>query len=152
MELKPGDEAPAFSLQDTDAKPVSTTDLRGKRYVVYFYPKDDTPGCTTEACQFTDNISQFEFLGIPVLGISQDDAASHRAFRDKYKIRVRLLSDADRKVHLAYGAWGERPGRGEGVIRSTFLVGADGRIERAWYFVKPDGHPLEVLAALRPAA
>src|SRR5438094_828012 len=87
---------------------VSSTDFPGKPFVVYFYPKDDTPGCTTEACQFTDNISQFEFLGVPVLGISQDDAASHRAFADKYRLRVRLLSDPDRKVHEAYGAWGER--------------------------------------------
>ena len=152
MELTPGDVAPAFTLPDTDGKMVSSKDLRGKPYVVYFYPKDDTPGCTTEACQFTDNISQFEFLGVPVLGISQDDAASHRAFADKYRLRVRLLSDPDRKVHEAYGAWGERPGRGVGVIRSTFLVGADGKIDRAWSFVKPDGHALEVLRALKPAA
>ena len=152
MELKPGDVAPAFTLPDTDGKMVSSTDFPGKPFVVYFYPKDDTPGCTTEACQFTDNISQFEFLGVPVLGISQDDAASHRAFADKYRLRVRLLSDPDRKVHEVYGAWGERPGRGVGVIRSTFLVGADGKIDRAWYFVKPDGHALEVLRALKPAA
>jgi peroxiredoxin Q/BCP len=152
VNLEAGDIAPAFALPDTDGKLVSTKDLRGKPYVVYFYPKDDTPGCTTEACQFTDNISQFEFLGVPVLGISQDDAASHRAFSDKYRLRVRLLSDPDRKVHDAYGAWGERPGRGVGVIRSTFLVGEDGRIARAWYFVKPDGHALEVLSALKPAA
>jgi len=152
VELKPGDVAPAFTLPDTDGTMVSSTDFPGKPFVVYFYPKDDTPGCTTEACQFTDNISQFEFLGVPVLGISQDDAASHRAFADKYRLRVRLLSDPDRKVHEAYGAWGERPGRGVGVIRSTFLVGTDGKIHRAWYFVKPDGHALEVLSALKPAA
>jgi len=116
---------------------------------VYFYPKDDTPGCTTEACQFTDNFPQFEMLGVPVLGVSRDDAAAHQAFRKKYGLRVRLLSDADRKAHDAYGAWGERPGRGEGVIRSTFLIGSDGRVEKAWYSVKPDGHALEVLSALR---
>jgi peroxiredoxin Q/BCP len=149
MELKPGDQAPAFSLPDEEGKVVSTKDLNGTRYVVYFYPKDDTPGCTTEACQFTDNFRQFEMLGVPVLGVSQDDAAAHQAFRKKYGLRVRLLTDTDRKMHHAYGAWGERPGRGEGVIRSTFLIGSDGRVEKSWYFVKPDGHALEVLSALR---
>ena len=149
MQLKPGDEAPAFTLHDEEGKVVSRKDLKGKRYVVYFYPKDDTPGCTTEACQFTDNFPQFEMLGVPVLGVSQDDAAAHQAFRKKYGLRVRLLSDPDRKAHRAYGAWGERPGRGEGVIRSTFLIGSDGRVEKAWYSVKPDGHALEVLSALR---
>jgi peroxiredoxin Q/BCP len=152
VELKTGDVAPAFSLPDTEGTTVRSQDLRGKPYVVYFYPKDDTPGCTTEACQFTDNISQFEFLGVPVLGISRDDATSHRAFTDKYRLRVRLLSDPDRKVHDAYGAWGERPGRDVGVIRSTFLVDTHGHIAHAWYFVKPDGHALEVLKALKPAA
>jgi peroxiredoxin Q/BCP len=149
MELKTGDAAPAFTLKDDDGKTVSTKDFKGSRYVVYFYPKDDTPGCTTEACQFTDSFPQFEMLGVPVLGISRDDAKSHQAFRKKYGLRVRLLSDPDREVHEAYGAWGERPGRGEGVIRSTFLIGDDGRVERSWYFVKPDGHALEVLSALR---
>jgi thioredoxin-dependent peroxiredoxin len=149
VQLATGDKAPAFALPDDDGNVVSTKDLQGQRYVVYFYPKDDTPGCTTEACQFTDSFPQFETLGVPVLGISRDDAASHQAFRKKYGLRVRLLSDADHKVHDAYGAWGDRPGRGEGVIRSTFLVGDDGRVERSWYSVKPDGHALEVLSALR---
>src|SRR2546429_1354206 len=149
MELKPGDQAPAFSLPDEEGEVVSTKDLKGSRYVVYFYPKDDTPGCTTEACQFTDNFPQFEMLGVPVLGVSRDDARAHQAFRKKYGLRVRLLSDADRKAHDAYGAWGERPGRGEGVIRSTFLIGRDGRVGPAGYAGKPDGHALEVLSALR---
>ena len=148
MELHSGDAAPAFALTDEDGKLVSTDAMRGKKYVVYFYPKDDTPGCTTEACQFTDNFPQFEMLGVPVLGVSRDDAAAHQAFRKKYGLRVRLLSDPDRKAHDAYGAWGERAGRGEGVIRSTFLIGSDGRVERSWYSVKPDGHALEVLSAL----
>jgi len=149
VELKPGDLAPAFTLPDTDGKMVSSKDFRGKPYVVYFYPKDDTPGCTTEACQFTDNFPAFETLGVPVLGISRDDAEAHRAFRKKYGLRVRLLTDKDRSAHDAYGAWGERPGRGEGVIRSTFLIDADGRVARSWYSVRPDGHALEVLSALR---
>ena len=148
MELEPGDKAPAFSLEDDEGETVSTKDLKGSRYVVYFYPKDDTPGCTTEACQFTDSFPRFETLGVPVLGISRDDAKSHQAFRRKYGLRIRLLSDPDGSVHRAYGAWGERPGRGVGVIRSTFLIGKDGRVERAWYFVKADGHALEVLSAL----
>ena len=144
-----GRAAPAFTLTDARGAQVSLSTFRGKDVLVYFYPKDDTPGCTTEACQFTDNFPQFEMLGVPVLGVSQDDAAAHQAFRKKYGLRVRLLSDADRKAHQAYGAWGERPGRGEGVIRSTFLIGSDGRVEKSWYFVKADGHALEVLSALR---
>ena len=148
MELKPGDKAPEFALLDENGATVATHDLLGSRFVVYLYPKDDTPGCTTEACQFTDHMSSFELLGVPVLGVSRDDGQAHRAFRQKHSLRVRLLSDPTRSAHLAYGAWGDRPGRGEGVIRSTFLVGADGRIERAWYFVKPDGHASEVLTAL----
>ena len=144
-----GRAAPIFTLTDARGAQVSLSTFRGKDVLVYFYPKDDTPGCTTEACQFTDNFPQFEMLGVPVLGVSQDDAAAHQAFRKKYGLRVRLLSDADRKAHQAYGAWGERPGRGEGVIRSTFLIGSDGRVEKSWYFVKADGHALEVLSALR---
>ena len=149
MELQTGDRAPEFTLPDENGKSVSSASLRGKTHVVYFYPKDDTPGCTTEACGFNDNLSQFRGLGVPVLGISQDDAASHQAFQKKYGLQFDLLTDADRSVHMAYGAWGERPGRGEGVIRSTFLVGADGKVMRAWYGVKPDGHALEVLKALQ---
>ena len=148
MELKPGDQAPTFSLKDENGKVVSSDSLRGKTYFLYFYPKDDTPGCTVEACQLNDNLAQFKTLGVPVLGVSQDDAASHQAFQKKYGLNFDLLTDADRKVHNAYGAWGERPGRGEGVIRSSFLVGPDGKVKRSWYFVKPDGHALEVLQEL----
>jgi peroxiredoxin Q/BCP len=149
MELHAGDPAPQFALPDENGKVVSSGSLHGKTHVVYFYPKDDTPGCTTEACGFNDNLTQFRGLGVPVIGISQDDAASHQAFQKKYGLQFGLLTDADRKVHQAYGAWGERPGRGEGVIRSTFLVGADGTIKRAWYGVKPDGHAIEVLKELQ---
>ena len=149
MELRTGDRAPAFTLPDEHGDPVSSGSLDGKTHIVYFYPKDDTPGCTTEACGFNDNLSQFRGLGVPILGISQDDAASHQAFQQKYGLQFGLLTDADRSVHRAYGAWGDRPGRGEGVIRSTFLVGEDGKIRRAWYGVKPDGHALEVLKELQ---
>ena len=149
MELKAGDRAPAFALPDESGKTVSSDSLRGKTYFLYFYPKDDTPGCTVEACQLNDNLAQFRGLGVPVIGISQDDATSHQAFQKKYGLQFQLLSDADRTAHHAYGAWGERPGRGEGVIRSSFLVGPDGSIKRSWYFVKPDGHALEVLKELQ---
>ena len=149
MELHTGDRAPEFALPDENGKTVSNGSLRGKTHVVYFYPRDDTPGCTTEACGFNDNLTQFRGLGVPVIGISQDDAASHQAFQKKYGLQFGLLTDADRSVHRAYGAWGERPGRGEGVIRSTFLVGEDGRIKRAWYGVKPEGHAIEVLKELQ---
>ena len=148
MQLGPGDSAPEFTLTDDDGAAVSSEALRGQTYFLYFYPKDDTPGCTTEACQLNDQLEQFRMLGVPVLGVSRDDAASHRAFKEKYGLRFRLLSDPDRRVHDAYGAWGERPGRGEGVIRSSFLVGPDGKIVRSWYFVQPDGHALEVLKQL----
>ena len=148
MELKPGDQAPAFSLPDENGKVVSSDALRGKTYFLYFYPKDDTPGCTTEACQLNDNLTQFKTLGVPVLGVSQDDAASHQAFQKKYGLNFDLLTDADKKAHNAYGAWGERPGRGEGVIRSSFLIDPQGKVKKAWYFVKPDGHALEVLKEL----
>jgi thioredoxin-dependent peroxiredoxin len=149
VELKTGDKAPAFSLPDENGKTVSNESLKGKTYFLYFYPKDDTPGCTTEACQLNDNLTQFRTLGVPVLGVSQDDASSHQAFQKKYGLSFDLLSDADRSAHQAYGAWGERPGRGEGVIRSSFLVGPDGTVKKAWYFVKPDGHALEVLQAIQ---
>jgi peroxiredoxin Q/BCP len=149
--LEPGDPAPAFSLADDAGQTVSTESLHGKRYVLYFYPKDDTPGCTTEACQFNENLSTFDRAKVPVIGVSRDDAASHQAFRTKYGLRFPLVSDPDQKAHEAYGAWGERPGRGVGVIRSTFVVGPDGRIERAWYGVSADGHAGEVLKAVGAA-
>ena len=149
MELKPGDKAPSFSLPDENGKTVSSDSLKGKTYFLYFYPKDDTPGCTVEACQLNDNLTQFKTLGVPVLGVSQDDASSHQAFQKKYGLNFDLLTDADKKAHNAYGAWGERPGRGDGVIRSSFLIGPDGNVKKSWYFVKPDGHALEVLKELQ---
>ena len=148
MQLQTGDAAPKFSLPDENGKTVSSESLKGKTYFLYFYPKDDTPGCTTEACQLNDNLMQFRTLGVPVLGVSQDDARSHQAFQKKYGLNFDPMSDPDRSIHNAYGAWGERPGRGEGVIRSSFLIGPDGKVKKSWYFVKPDGHALEVLKEL----
>ncbi len=148
VELRPGDPAPSFSLTNDSGEPVSSESLRGKRFVLYFYPKDDTPGCTTEACQFNESLTTFEAANVPVIGVSRDDAGSHQDFRTKYGLRFPLVSDPDRQAHEAYGAWGVRPGRGPGVIRSTFVVGPDGRIERAWYGVTADGHATEVLKAI----
>jgi thioredoxin-dependent peroxiredoxin len=149
--LTAGDVAPAIELPDEHGKTVSLASYAGRRVVVYFYPRDDTPGCTKEACQFTDLFSSFSGLGVEVLGISADDAASHQKFRAKYGLQITLLTDADHAVMEAYGAWGEKTNYGKkfmGVIRSTFLVGPDGRIERAWYNVRADGHAQHVLDAL----
>ena len=148
IKLKEGDPAPAFTLPDDDGRTVSAESFRGKRYVLYFYPKDDTPGCTTEACQFNDNLTQFQRLSVPVIGVSADSTTSHRAFKQKYALRFPLLTDIGHQTHEAYGAWGERPGRGIGVIRSTFVVDERGTVARAWYGVRPDGHATEVLTAL----
>ena len=149
--LSVGDRAPAFTLTNQDGDKVALRDLAGERVVLYFYPADDTPGCTKEACQFNENLAAFERSGVAVVGISPDGDVKHRKFRDKYGLTFPLLSDADRSVMAAYGAYGEKTMYGKktvGVIRSTFLVGADGTIERAWYNVRADGHAAKVLAEL----
>ncbi len=146
--LAAGDPAPRFTLTDDSGNVVDSESMRGRRYVLYFYPADDTTGCTKEACQFNDDLGEFDRAEVPVIGVSRDDARSHQAFRAKYGLRFPLTTDADGSVHAKFGARGERPGRGEGVIRSTFLIGADGRIERAWSGVKADGHAKDVLAAI----
>ncbi|HUY30621.1 MAG TPA: thioredoxin-dependent thiol peroxidase [Acidimicrobiales bacterium] len=150
--LSPGDPAPGFSLPDQDGETVALDGFAGRRVVVYFYPADDTPGCTKEACQFNDNLTEFGHAGTEVLGISPDGAQSHRRFRERYGLEVRLLSDTDHAVMERYGAWGEKTLYGRtsvGVIRSTFLVGPDGRIEQAWYNVRADGHATKVLDVVR---
>ena len=136
-------------MPDQDGATVSTDSLAGKSAVLYFYPKDDTPGCTTEACQFNDNLQRFQQAGVPVVGVSPDAPESHVEFRNKYGLRFTLLSDPSHVTMADYGAWGDRPGRGEGVIRSTVLIGADGVVTQAWYGVKADGHAAEVLQALK---
>lgn len=149
--LEPGDTAPDFTLPDQDGNKVSLGDFHGRKVLVYFYPKDDTPGCTKEACQFNDNLTGFEQAGVPVVGISPDGADSHQRFRAKHGLRFPLLSDLDHQVAGSYGAWGERRMYGrtfEGVIRSTFLIDEAGRVSRAWYDVKADGHAAKVLAEL----
>jgi peroxiredoxin Q/BCP len=149
--LKPGDAVPAFSLPASDGRTISAAGLRGQRYVLYFYPKDDTPGCTKEACSFRDNLPAFGGLGVPVFGVSADGEASHRRFVLKYGLNFPLLADPDRKLIEPIGAWVEKSMYGRsymGIARSTFIIGADGRIERVWEKVSPDGHAAEVLAAL----
>ena len=152
-QLEAGTKAPEFTLPNQDDKPVSLEDFKGQRVILYFYPADDTPGCTREACQFNDNLAHFQAAGVPVIGISRDDAQSHQRFRNKYGLQFPLLTDADHPVMDAYGAWGEKTSYGQtsiGVLRSTFLVDGQGRIERAWHNVKADGHATKVLEALGP--
>ncbi len=146
--LEAGTKAPAFSLPDQDGKKVALKDLKGKPVVIYFYPADDTPGCTKEACQFNDNLATFNRAGVKVIGISPDGAIKHNRFREKYGLKFPLLSDPEHKVMEAYGAWGEKTMYGKktvGVIRSTFLVDEKGVITRAWYNVRADGHAAKVL-------
>lgn len=146
-----GDKAPDFKLLADDGRSVSLKDYRGKKIVLYFYPKDDTPGCTAEACSFRDNLSRVASTGAVVLGVSRDDHASHEKFRDKYHLNFPLLSDEKGEVVQAYGVWKKRNLYGRefmGIERTTFLVDEGGRIARIWPKVKVDGHTDEVLAAL----
>ena len=149
MKLQPGDPAPPFTLPDQDGRDVSLDSYRGRKVVVYFYPKDDTPGCTTEACQFNDALTGFEGAGVDVIGISADDGDSHRRFRAKHGLGFALLTDEGSRVASAFGAYGEKMLYGKptvGTIRSTFLIDEEGRVERAWYGVRVDGHAAKVLA------
>jgi peroxiredoxin Q/BCP len=152
VKLESGGKAPSFKLPDQDGKTVSLKEFAGAPVVVYFYPADDTPGCTKEACQFNDNLRAFSRSGVKVVGISPDGAEKHKKFRAKYGLRFPLLSDPDHEVMTAYGAWGEKTLYGKkttGVIRSTFLIGPKGTIERAWYSVKADGHAEKVLEEVK---
>ena len=133
--LNIGDKAPDFSLPDENGEMVSLSDYAGKWLVVYFYPKDDTPGCTKEACDFTENENDFSGLNAKVVGISRDDADAHQKFIAKYDLNLTLLSDPDKSVHEAYGAWGTKINYGKeitGVIRSTFIVNPEGEIAALW--------------------
>lgn len=153
MAIEEGKAAPAFTLQDSDGNKVALKDLKGKNVVVYFYPKDDTPGCTKEACGFRDLWGDIEKTGAVVLGVSPDDGASHRKFVDKYQLPFTLLSDPDKKVMEKYGAWGEKNMYGKktmGVIRSTVLIGPDGKVKKHWKRVaKAETHPEKVLEAIQ---
>ena len=151
--LEPGDPAPPFTLPDTSGQQVSLKDFAGKDVILYFYPKDDTPGCTKEACGFRDAWTDLQDLGVVVLGVSGDDAASHAKFAAKYRLPFTLLSDPDHRVMTAYGAYGPKTLYGRktvGVIRSTVWIGPDGRVRRHWARVASAAeHPDKVLAALR---
>ena len=141
--LQAGSKAPLFTLPDQDDKKAALKDFAGQWVIVYFYPKDNTPGCTTEACDFTDNLRTFNKLNTTVLGISRDSAESHRKFIEKQNLKITLLSDTDHKVMDKYGAWGIKKLYGkesEGVIRSTFIIDPTGKIAHAWYSVKATGH------------
>jgi len=153
--LEPGRVPPPFTLTDGEGKTVSLGDLAGRHVVLYFYPADDTPGCTKEACGFRDAWDELRELGAVVLGVSGDAAESHRRFAAKYRLPFRLLSDPDHRVMRAYGAYGEKTLYGKkvvGVIRSTVWIGPDGRVRRHWGRVSNAAeHPAKVLAALRDA-
>ena len=151
LELKEGDKAPAFTAAGSGGGSVSLSDFKGKHVVLYFYPRDDTPGCTKEACSFRDQFALLKRAGAVILGVSADPVASHEKFIRKFKLPFPLLADVDRKIVQAYGVWGEKRFMGRkymGIHRVTFLIGPDGRIKRIWPAVKPETHAVEVVAAL----
>jgi len=150
--LKVGQTAPDFILPDADMTMTDSASLAGNPYVIYFYPKDDTPGCTMEGLEFTELMSDFDDLGAAVIGVSKDTCVSHAAFRDKYGLNIRLLADVEGQLCDAYGVWQEREKNGEkkmGILRSTFIIDADGKIRHAMYDVKPKGHAEQVLEMVR---
>jgi peroxiredoxin Q/BCP len=149
--LSPGDDAPSFSLPADDGSTVSLADLAGSRAVIYFYPKDDTPGCTKQACALRDAQADFDAIGASVFGVSPDSPESHAKFRDKYALGFRLLADEDHSMAEAYGAWGEKTNYGKtsmGIIRSAFVIDENGKIVLAKYNVKPEATAPGALAAL----
>jgi peroxiredoxin Q/BCP len=149
--ITPGTKAPPFSLPSDSGETVSLEDLRGSPVVLFFYPKDDTPGCTAEACEFRDSWKAVQRAGAVVLGVSPDGVASHRRFREKFALPFHLLADEDHAVAEAYGVWGEKSMYGKkyyGVLRTTFIIDAAGSVRRVFEKVKPAGHAAEVLEAL----
>jgi peroxiredoxin Q/BCP len=153
MAIEEGKAAPAFTLEDASGKKVKLSDFKGKDVVVYFYPKDDTPGCTKEACGFRDLWGDLQKEGVVVLGVSRDSGASHEKFAAKYNLPFTLLSDPDHATMETYGAWGEKilyGRKSDGVIRSTVWIGPDGKVRKHWKRVpKAESHPQSVLEAIR---
>jgi len=150
--LEVGTRAPAFTLTDKDGREVSLSDFKGKRVVLYFYPRDNTPGCTRQACAFADRYGDFRALDAVVIGISRDSAASHQRFAEKHGLPFLLLSDPDHAVIEAYGAWQEKKNYGKvsmGVVRSTYVIDGEGVIVKVMPKVKPDTNAAEVLAYLK---
>ncbi len=155
MSVKEGDPVPDFDLPTDAGGRVRAADLRGKPFVIYFYPKDDTPGCTKEAISFSCLKSEFDALGVPVIGVSRESVESKAKFRKKHDLAITLAADEEGKTVEAFGVWVEKSMYGKkymGIDRSTFLVGKDGRIVKAWRNVKVPGHAEEVLEAARAAA
>jgi len=151
LKLKEGDVAPGFSAATNGGGKMSLAELRGKNVILYCYPKDDTPGCTKEACAFRNHFAEFKKTGAVVLGVSPDSVKSHDKFVEKFKLPFTLLADEDKKIVEAYGVWGEKSFMGRkylGTHRVTFLIGPDGRIRKIWPRVKPEEHATEVLAEL----
>jgi len=150
--LTVGDTVPNITLASSKGGEVSLTDLKGKKIVLYFYPKDDTPGCTTEACAFRDNVKNYHDLNAVIIGVSKDPLSKHDKFIEKYGLPFELLSDVEHKLAEAFGAWDEKSLYGNlfmGMIRSTFLIDEDGKIVKEWRKVKVAGHVEEVLEAAR---
>ena len=150
--IEEGKPAPDFELTSDSGESVKLSDLRGKQVVLYFYPKDDTPGCTTQACGIRDAYAEFEAAGAVVLGVSPDDARSHVKFKQKFDLPFTLLADEGHDVADEYGVWAEKKYMGRtymGVDRSTFVIGEDGNVKKAMHKVKPDTHADDVLAILR---
>ncbi|OJX46930.1 MAG: peroxiredoxin [Chloroflexi bacterium 44-23] len=151
MAIQKGLPAPDFILNDENGKPHSLSDYKGKAVVLYFYPKDDTAGCTTEACEFRDDFSVYKQADVTILGVSPDDEKSHKKFKQKYELPFTILADVGHKVCDLYGVWGEKSMYGKkyfGVKRTTFLIDADGNILDIFENVKPKGHSAQVLASL----
>ncbi len=155
MTIHPGDPAPDFSLPDADGNTVSLSDFRGQRVVLYFYPKDNTPGCTKEACGFRDAYAEYEANDVVVLGISTDDGKSHTKFKTKHNLPFPLLCDQDAQVAIAYNSYGQKKFMGKeymGVSRNTFIIGPDGRIEKIYHQVKPEPHATQILTDMAELA
>ena len=151
LKLKVGDVAPKFTVATSDGGKISLADYLGKNVILYFYPRDDTPGCTKEACAFRDEFAQFKKKGAVIFGVSTDSVKSHDKFVEKFKLPFTLLADEDKKIVEAYGVWGEKSFMGKkylGVYRVTFLIGPAGKIKKIWPTVKPEEHAAEVLVAL----
>jgi peroxiredoxin Q/BCP len=150
--IEPGKKAPAFTLKDQEGRAHRLADYAGKPVVLYFYPKDDTPGCTTETCAFRDNLPRFKSSRAVVLGMSILDEKSKAKFAEKYDVTFPLLADADHQVAEKYGVWQEKSNYGRaymGIVRTTYLIGADGKVAKRWDKVKVDGHAEEVLEAVK---
>lgn len=151
LALKEGDPAPAFTVNTSGGRRISLADYQGRHVILYFYPKDNTPGCTREACAFRDHFADFKKKGAVIFGVSTDPVRAHDKFVEKFKLPFPLLADEDKQIVEAYGVWGQKSFMGRkylGTHRVTFLIGPGGRIKRIWPKVKPEEHAAEVLAAL----